>query len=49
MMDMGKNALFIWASYGVTISALILLTLASLRRMRALEANADAMKRDRRA
>jgi heme exporter protein CcmD len=47
-MEFGKHALFIWASYGVAMASLLCLALASRMRMRALEATAEAMKRDRR-
>jgi heme exporter protein CcmD len=48
MMDFGKHALFIWASYGVAIGSLLLLSLRSWRAMRKAEAAAAALKRERR-
>jgi heme exporter protein CcmD len=48
MMDFGKHALFIWASYGVAMGGLLLLTISSWRAMRKAEAVVAALKRDRR-
>lgn len=48
MMDFGKHTLFIWASYGVAISFLLLLTLLSWRTMRHHETMAEQHRRERR-
>jgi heme exporter protein CcmD len=48
MMEFGKHALFIWASYGVAMGGLLLLSLASWRTMRKAEAAVAAMKAERR-
>jgi heme exporter protein CcmD len=48
MMDFGKHTLFIWASYGVAVSFLLLLAVISWRTMRQREAVAAQYKRERR-
>jgi heme exporter protein CcmD len=48
MIDFGKHALFIWASYSVAIGGLLLLALLSWRAMRKAEAAVAALKRERR-
>jgi heme exporter protein CcmD len=48
MMDFGKHALFIWTSYGVALSFLLLLTVLSWRTMRRREAQATQHRRERR-
>jgi heme exporter protein D len=48
MIDFGKNAIFIWASYGVAFGGLTLLSWASYARMRTLERAAALMRDERR-
>ncbi len=48
MMDFGKHALFIWTSYGVALSFLLLLTGMSWRTMCRYEAKALQQRQERR-
>jgi heme exporter protein CcmD len=47
MIDFGKHAFFIWASYGVAGFGLIAIAWSSYARMRALEAAAKDLRRAR--
>jgi heme exporter protein CcmD len=49
MIDFGKNAFFIWASYGVALLGLVAIAVSSFARMRALERAAQDLRQDRRA
>ncbi len=47
-LDMGGYAGFVWPAFGVTAAVLIALLIASLRTLKAREADLDLLQRERR-